>query len=411
MKVVHIISGDLNKGAARGALWLHYALLEKGIDSKVLTNGDTSGYDNSIVSLSSSSTANIYFLLLKVIDLLPAFILNKFKLTLFSSGFFGFDISKHPDVKSCDIIHLHWVNLGLISYRVLSKLGKPIVWTVRDMWPITGGCHYSMSCNRYLVGCGICPQLNSKRVNDFSSFSASKKKKYYREATIYPVGIGSWISSEINSSHMFETESVTIFNNIDTSKFNILNKSEAKNELNLSSKFTILVGAQNPNDIYKGMSLLKEALMQIEEPNIQLVTFGKNMNSDFVCSVNCDVIQFGFISDDVTLNKLYCAADLFVAPSMMETFGKTLAEASCSGTPVIAFKSTGPLDIVLDEKTGYLVEPYSSVKLAESIMNVYKKSELERKQMGLYGREYVFNNFDAKITAKKYIELYSKIRG
>ena len=63
----------------------------------------------------------------------------------FTLGFFGFDITKLKEFKDADIIHIHWLSQGFIRVKTLSKINKPVVWTMRDMWPFTGGSHYSMS--------------------------------------------------------------------------------------------------------------------------------------------------------------------------------------------------------------------------------------------------------------------------
>ena len=84
----------------------------------------------------------------------------------------GTDISKLDVVKNADIIHIHWINQGFLSLRDLKKLialGKPIVWTMHDMWPMTSICHYAWGCNRYEKQCGRCLFLNSLKESDLSS--------------------------------------------------------------------------------------------------------------------------------------------------------------------------------------------------------------------------------------------------
>src|SRR3546814_14232789 len=59
-----------------------------------------------------------------------------------------------------DIVQFHWAGRGAATIGELAKLRQyPIVWTLRDMWPLTGGCQHSGGCTRYLSGCGSCPQL------------------------------------------------------------------------------------------------------------------------------------------------------------------------------------------------------------------------------------------------------------
>ena len=89
----------------------------------------------------------------------------------------GVDVSNHPLVKEADIIHLHWVNQGFLSLKdikALTKLGKPIVWTMHDMWPCTGICHHARDCEKFQTRCEACFFLNSKG-KDLSTFVFDKK--------------------------------------------------------------------------------------------------------------------------------------------------------------------------------------------------------------------------------------------
>ncbi len=52
--------------------------------------------------------------------------------------------------------------------------------------------------------------------------------------------------------------------------------------------------------------------------------------------------------------SVYASADVFVFPSLTDTFGIVLLEAMASGVPVAAYPVTGPLDNVVDGKTGQL---------------------------------------------------------
>ena len=83
---------------------------------------------------------------------------------------FGINFTKTKEYQEFDIIHLHWINGGFVNIKHLAKVDKPIVWTMRDMWPMTGGCHYSMKCEKYKTGCGNCEQLKSNSGYDRSKF-------------------------------------------------------------------------------------------------------------------------------------------------------------------------------------------------------------------------------------------------
>jgi len=162
MKVLHLIGGELNDGAAKGAYLLHQGLLNYGIESRILTNSRETFNDSTVESIAQSNNQKIIKEIRSKLDYFPIMFYKKRKKIIFSTALFGYDFTNHPLYKWADIINLHWINGGFINLRSISKVRKPIIWTMRDMWPMTGGCHYSLDCRNYEKGCGYCEQLCSK---------------------------------------------------------------------------------------------------------------------------------------------------------------------------------------------------------------------------------------------------------
>ena len=68
----------------------------------------------------------------------------------------GTDVTSLPEFSQADVIHLHWVNQGMLSLKdieIILQSGKPVVWTMHDMWPVTGICHHAQDCTRYQTQC------------------------------------------------------------------------------------------------------------------------------------------------------------------------------------------------------------------------------------------------------------------
>lgn len=410
MKVVHLVNGSLSGGAARGAYWLHKGLLAQGVDSKILLNYHKNSGDQSVVCLQVSQYDRVKSFLYSYLDKLLPRLYPQFANKIYSTGLVGKSLSRHPLVVEADIIHLHWVNHGYVSLSELAKFNKPIVWTVRDMWPITGGCHYSMGCERYKSGCGNCPQLGGGG-KDLSYFLKRKKERLYKSVDIDFVGIGSWIYKEAKSSlPLPENRFHLIGNTIDSDAFSPINKKNARKILATGNRKTVLVGANNSQDFYKGgqdfYGAIDRLLKVRDDLDFQVLVFGE-YNSMFD-SLGCDVVQLGYLSDVFSLRLAYSAADVFVAPSHMETFGKTIAESLACGTPVVAYNATGPKDIVLDGVSGFLAAPYSVASLSESILKVLDLSDSELDAFGVAGREWVVDKFSPSATAAKYAQLYEK---
>lgn len=411
MKVVHLVSGSLAGGAARGAYWLHKGLLSVGVDSVILLNHKDNTGDATVVPIVNSTLTWLRSLLSSKLDKLPLLLYRKRKKQIFSAGLFGTNILQHPEVISADVINLHWVNSGYISTHAIKKFKQPVVWTVRDMWPITGGCHYSLDCNKYLTSCGSCPALRSKKRFDLSYLTFRSKQKAYKTSHLTFVGISRWLSGEIFKSQLSNRKRVlTIPNAIDSESFLPIDSNAAKGILGLENKRTVLVGALRTNDFYKGSQELLEALSILIETtgkDFQLLVFGAK--NETLESLPITVKQLGYLSDIYSLRLVYSAADVFVAPSKMEAFGKTVAESMSCKTPVVAFDATGPKDIISHMKTGYLAVPYEPEDMAKGIEWLLSLNESQKKLIDDDSRRTIQNMFSPNKIANEYKKLYASL--
>ena len=160
-------TSDMSGGAAKAAFRLHKGLQKNGISSRMMVQFKESD-DHSVigpVSNPSKAMANLRV----SIDLLPLLFYRKRKEPVFHLPWLpDFLIQKIADYRP-DVVHLHWICRGFMNIDTLARIKKPIVWTLHDMWPFTGGCHYCGDCEKYKNSCGACPQLGSKRESDLSS--------------------------------------------------------------------------------------------------------------------------------------------------------------------------------------------------------------------------------------------------
>ena len=408
MKVLHIVSGELNGGAARGAYWLHKGLRKIGVDSYILsTCYDTLG-DSEVFTTVDSKKNKVIKIILEQLDAAPSWLYRSRKRIIFSTGFFGQDFTNTKAYQMADIIHLHWINAGFVNMHHLKKVKKPIVWTMRDMWPLTGGCHYALDCTAYETGCGKCPQLNSKFSHDLSKIVLSRKKKYIPK-NIKLVGISTWLSKCARKSSMFHDFDIrTISNNVDCQDFFPIPKDIARKVLGLPlDKKIILTGAQNMNGFYKGFDKYIQSLNYLGNEQNHLLFFGK-LDKRLLKNSGFEFTSLGFLNDTISLRLAYSAADVFVAPSLMDAFGKTLAESMACETPVVCFNATGPKDIVDHKKNGYLAHPFDPQDLARGVKWILE-DEKRYFELSYNARRKVEDYFDIKIVAEQYQSLYQEI--
>ncbi len=406
MKILHLVGGDLRGGAAKGALWLHAGLQALGVESRILTNGKDTLGDPDITSIATTSWQLITNAFRARADILPVKFYKNRNTELFSTGLLGYNFTRHPLFNWADVIHMHWVNSGFVNVKHLSGIKKPVIWTLRDMWPITGGCHISLTCLGYETGCGQCPQLGSTHKYDLSKYVIHRKRKYI-PPNIVLVGISEWISECAIKSFLFKNSDVlTISNNVNCSDFFPVDRLVARNVIGLpAGRKIILAGAQRPDLSWKGFDKFLESLVLLKEENPFLLFFG-NMDPQLLKQTGLEYKALGNLTDKIALRIAYSAADVFVSPSLMESFGKTLAESMACGTPVVCFGATGPKDIVDHQVNGYAAKPFDPQDLANGIRWVLHHPDgplLSRNAI-----KKVLGRFDTPVIAKQYLNLYSR---
>lgn len=406
MNILHLIGGDLSGGAARGAYNLHQGLLQAGASSKILFNGSPVD-DPDIVSWAATPIGKMKRIFRTRMDRLPLelFYPNRGPAD-YSPGLFGYNVVNSPLYDWADLINLHWINWGSFDVNALKNSAKPIVWTLRDMWPMTGGCHYALDCSRYEHGCGQCPQISSSRNYDLTRYLAARKKKGLPKH-FHGVGISPWISQcALNSDIMNGQEISTIFNAIDTDSFFPVDKLTARKLLGLPLDKDIVLFGSISNDLYKGGNLLFEALHLLDEKELPILNIA--VGSKGSRKHQFDLKYMGYLHDDISLRLVYSAADVFVAASRAEAFGKMLAEAMACGTPVVAFDATGPKNIVLHKETGYLATPFLSQDLAKGIEWVLD-DKARADKLGENSRKHAEKNFSLSVVTQQYVRLYKDL--
>ena len=397
IKVLHVVGGSLTNGAAKGANVLHEALLNLKIDSKLLNDSTPKVkiIDKKIIFINDTffkKIINIAFVCLEKI--LKSIFLHTPRET-FTLGFFGFDITKLKEYKNADIIHIHWLNQGFIKFGSLSKINKPLVWTMRDMWPFTGGSHYSMDFEKYEKS------YISKKIKNF-------KKKNYKK-NFHFVAVSDWLRNKAQKSSVLKEYDIKrIYNNINTNDFDKITKKQAKSFLNISTKKKIILyGAQNPQSKRKGWNIFIKTLKKLDNTKYFLLIFGNFWSQESLNKIGIEYRSLGFINDKKILNNIYSSADLFVAPSIQDAWPKTFAEAMYCGTPVVCFDNTSISEIVDHKVNVYIVKNFDADLLKKGIDWLSK--EIMKNSFNKNNSRIKISNFSGDVIAKKYIKFYKKI--
>lgn len=399
INIIHFVGGEENSGAFRGAQLLHNDLKNKNIVSNLFHE-------------SNNSKLNSFFTKLrKNYEKSPKIFYPKRKSTPFSSAIIGKNFLKNINYLDANIVHLHWINGGFFNISYLDKINKPVVWTIRDMWPFTGGCHYTLGCEKYETQCKACPQLGSFLNYDLSSFNQNRKLNFIQNKKISFVVNSKWMEKMAKKSKILKNETIhTFFPSFDLKNFFFDYDEFFVKNLNLNkNKKIILFGAQNIEAEYKGYKYFLKALDYLDKKNFFIIFFGNFWNEGDLKKKGFEYLKLGFIKDHEFQRKLYSLSDLFVACSIQEGFPKTVAEAILCHTPIVYFKNTAIEDICEHKIIGgYGAEYCNSEDLAKGINWISERSNYSETLIKK-GIDKIKNNFNSEILVGKYLNLYNSL--
>lgn len=375
LKVVHLQYFVSTQGNA--PFRLHDAMRKSGLNSTMMvfnTPRPATGIFYRFGGVSKLIKLYLYGMLHKVVR--ARIKENK---NLFSFPFFiGNKVHKHPLVANSDVIYLHWINGGfltLANIEQLIKLRKPIIFFMHDMWPITGGCHHSFGCIGYQSDCGNCPMFGGGREKTYASVEFARKKKVFSAKNLYFVSPSNWLAKCASQSGLCTNKEISrIPNLINENVFKPSDKMVARNILNIPSgvkviSFGCVGGVNNP---IKGWGYLKDALKLVsklrEDLVIEVLVFGSDYDAVVESEIPYHVRFLGPINDEISMVVVNNAADVFVSPSIAESFGMTAMENIMCGTPVVVFDNGGTVDFVKHKVNGYLAEYKSTEDFAAGII-------------------------------------------
>ena len=335
----------------------------------------------------------------------------------FSTANAGISIASEPFILEADILHLHWTNSGFLSIENLKELlalGKPIVWTLHDMWTFTGGCHYAGTCDHFKRHCGDCYFLRNPGPNDISYDGWLHKQDLYTKARkINFVSCSHWLATVAQQSSLIKNFKIqSIPNPIDTEIYAPGDTFSLRLKWNIdpASKI-ILFGAANINDRRKGISYLVDALLRlkndyVQSSTIEVIIFGKNKHFD-VTQLPFHVHELNLISSQKDLVELYSLSDIYVLPSVEDNLPNTVMESLACGTPVVAFNTGGLPEMIDHKKNGYLAHFKSAADLAKGIYETLYSEHAQ--EMSVHARNKVLNNFTNDKVSYQYIEVYQSL--
>ena len=336
---------------------------------------------------------------------------NRSDLFKVSTGSTGMNIHSHPLVKKADAIFVNWVNQATVSLKEMQRIcnmGKPVIWTMHDLWCMTGICHHPYSCDHYTGECGNCRYLGSKAApDDLSHRIWLRKKKLYDNTDIKFVAVSNWVKQcALRSSLLCDKDIGVIHNAFPSDMFRTTSDLPFTSETRSKFKRIIALGAAKLDDPVKGLPIAIEALniLMDEAPEVGAGTvavfFGKCDRADLFDKLRFPHIACGSITDHTALHQFLVQTDVILSTSYYETLGGTLIEGMSAGATPVSFGNGGQADIIDHKVTGYIAEYGNARDIAEGIKWALS-AKLDREKQ----HEIIRQRFNATEIARKYLEL------
>jgi len=470
MKIAIVSTYDVSGGAARSAYRLHRGLLFSGADCKMIAKIKDSG-DPTVITfdpprnhldriLGNIRRAKMNYQYSSAVGAAKV-------REMFTDDRSRFGKAFCDGVPCCDVINLHWVANDFFDYEGFFSsvpTNVPIVWTLHDMNPFTGGCHYDAGCGRYKQQCGACPMLgnqtkdrrlktedllvgsaggttkaqrhkggNEKEVRGRKSevrhlisglrspTSDLSRQIWERKSTaiqgalargvkLHIVSPSQWLADCARHSSLFRNLPISVIpNGLDSGVFRPLDAKGMRETLGVAEQDRmILFTAESVASPRKGLLHLIEALkvLPLDALRIKLVCAGYASGATKFDGLPTTFL--GSIQNDSLMALAYSDADLFVIPSLEDNLPNTVMEAMACGTPVVGFDAGGIRDMVRPGETGLLAPVGDAKALGEAIDTLCKDDAL-RAMMSLRCREVSVAEYTLVHQANAYMKLYEEM--
>ena len=410
MRILIVNTSERTGGAAVAASRLMEALCNYGVKAKMLVR-DKETQSLTVSALPGQRRSQCHFLWERFVIWLHLHFRRQhlFDIDIANAGT---DITRLPEFQEADVIHLHWVNQGMLSLKNIRKIlesGKPVVWTMHDIWPATAICHYARGCEAFQTECRHCPLMSGAL--DFSYRVWQQKQRMLQGQRVTYVACSQWLADEARKSALLKGQLViSIPNPIDTHVFRPQDKQEARQALNLpTDKRIILFVSQRVTDPRKGMSYFVDAVAKLVEKHPEMkqntvVAILGGHAEDVASQLSLPACPLGYVSNPKRIVEVYNSADAFVLPSLEDNLPNTLMESMACGVPCVGFQVGGIPEMIDHRQNGYVARFRDVDDLAACIR--YVLDDADYAELSKSAVQKVAHSYSQQSVAKRYVEIY-----
>lgn len=213
-----------------------------------------------------------------------------------------------------------------------------------------------------------------------------------------------------------DEEKITVIGpGVNPQKFSINGGNAFRRKCNLTTEPVVLYVGRKVNN--KGIETLVEAMKIVwrEKPDVRLVIAGERTKTKCLFEIEIEklkekekIINIDNFSEDEK-SDIFSSCDIFILPSINESFGIVFLEAWMHKKPVIGCKNSAPAEVIRDRVDGLLAEYGNPTDIAEKILMLLNNEKM-RKRLGNTGRKKVLENYTWDIVGKKIQNKYRELQ-
>lgn len=334
-----------------------------------------------------------------------------------------------------DVVHCHNLHTGYFDLRTLSALSRhvPVILTVHDEWLLTGHCAYTLECDRWKTGCGMCPDLQIYPAisRDATAYNWRRKENIFADSRLYISAPCHWLLEEMQQSMVASgiVESRIIPYGIDLSVFHPNDRRAVRARLGIpdGAKVLLFVAKDVRRNAFKDYETIRAAVAKVSErmpsQDVLFIALGEDLPREQIGRITVRFVPYE--TDVGVVANYFQAADLYVHAAKADTFPNVVLEALACGTPVIAtavggipeqIKGLGNSDITMskwhsfgvDEATGVLVNPGDAEAMACAIERLLEDESL-RCRLAENAANDAQQRFDLKREVMEYLAWYREL--
>jgi glycosyltransferase involved in cell wall biosynthesis len=409
-----IVSHNLDGGAGGAAYRLHQGLRGQGVDSRLLVQLDSRGTDG-IHTVARDPVTRRLAWRRGPVDRIPvrAYPNRQRPHSLWPLWLPDPLLLRRVRELDPTVVNLHWVLDGFVSVEMIPRLGRPLVWTMHDMWPFTGGCDYSLGCERFAGACGRCPVLGSNAERDLSRSIWRRKRRSWGGLELTAVAPSRWLAGCARRSSLFRDRSVEVIPyGVDTGTFKPVDRVAARSLLSLPADARLVMFGAHDDTPRKGLRELAAALRALTSAggtrDLEALVIGPPTMAARA-DLPLPVHSRGPFRDEISMAAAYSSADVLVLPSRWDNLPLVGLEALACGTPMVGFAGdSGVPDIIDHRYNGYLARAFDVDDLARGISWVTEDAE-RRTTLGAAAREKAEREYPLDLCARRYERLFEKV--